>query len=115
MTLVRVEINLQRDKPVKVTTLDVVKETNRMVYFTDGKKKTAQALARASLGKPILVTPLFGHFFALSFQDDRASAECCTAVLQGKMELLCEMESAMQRCAVRLNEQMEEIYAMMEG
>ena len=115
MILVKVEVNLLRDKPVKVSKMDVVKETRRMIHFQDPGRKGRQALARASLGKAFLITPLIGHFFALSFQDDRESAECCPAVLQGKMELLCEMESAMQRCAVRLNEQMEEIYAYMEG
>ncbi len=115
MILVKVEVNLMRDKPVKISKMDVVKETKRMIYFTDGKKKARQALARTSLGKPILLTPLVGHFFALSFQDDRAGAETNSAVTQGKMEILCEMESAMQRCAVRLGEQMEELYAFMEG
>lgn len=114
MILVKVEVNLMREKPFQISKMNIEKETRRTIYFQDPGKKGRQALARTSLGKPILLTPLVGRFFALSFQDDRAGAEICPAVTQGKMELLCDMESALQRCAVRLNEQMEELYALAE-
>ncbi len=115
MTLVKVEINLQRDKPVTVTRFQIVKETKKMVYYAEGQKKTPSALARASLGKPIRVSPVRGQCFVLSWADDRESVEVCTAVMQAKMEILSDLEYAMQRCAVRLGEQMEEMYAYMEG
>ena len=115
MKLVKVEINLTQKKPVALAMFPIVKDTQKMVYYAEGKKKTPSALARASLGKPILVTPVRGHCFVISFHDDRGNAEVCRAVTEEKMELLAEMENAMQRCAVRLNEQMEELYALMEG
>ena len=115
MTLVKVEIDLQKERPVTVTRFPVVKESKRMVYYADRKKKTPSALYRTSLGKTILVSPIRAQCFVLSFYDDRESAENGVAVMQAKMEILADMEAAMQRCAVRLNEQMEEIYAYMEG
>jgi len=115
LKLVKVEINLTQKKPVALTLFPIVKETGRMVYFAEGRKKTPSALARTSLGKPILLSPLRGHFFVLSYHDDRESAENCRAVIEGKMELLSDIQNALQLCAVRLNEQMEEMYALMEG
>ena len=113
MTLVKIEIDLRLDKPVEVSYARVVRESKKYIYRSVGAEKE-KALARASLHKPIMESPTRGHYFVLSWTDDRTGIRQSQAVQLGILQLLEELEARMQRCAVRLNEAMEELYAMRE-
>lgn len=114
MTVVRIDINLQRDKPMEISYAQVERDSKKYLYISRPGKKP-RPLARASLHKPIMESPTRGHYFVLSWTDDRPAIRQSQAVQLGILQLLEELEARMQRCAVRLNEAMEEAYVSMEG
>ena len=113
MTVVRIDINLQRDEPMEIYTARVERDCKKYLYISRPGKKP-RPLARASLHKPILTSPVSGHYFIMSETEDRTDIESSEAMQLGAVLLLDELKARMQRCAVRLNEAMEELYAMRE-
>lgn len=111
MTVVRIDINLIREKPMEISYAKVERESKKYLYLARPGKK-ARPLARTALHRPILSSPVSGVYFLLSETEDRIAVESSEAMQLGAILLLDEMEARMQRCAIRLNEIMDELYAL---
>ena len=111
MTVVRIDINLTREKPLEISYARVERESKKYLYLARPGKKD-QPLARTVLHRPILSSPLSGVYFILSETGDRIAIESSEAMQLGAILLLDEMEARMRQCAIRLNEIMDELYAM---
>ena len=115
--LVNVEIDLERDKPLRIRTARVVRENRRYVYFSyfgRGPEMKEKPLAKAKLHKLQMHTPAWGYCYLLSSSENRAEIEDSDEVRLVVLELLDEINYRMQRCAVRENELRDFMEAMRE-
>ena len=79
MTVVRIDINLTREKPMEISYAKVERESKKYLYLARPGKK-ARPLARTALHRPILSSPVSGVYFLLSETEDRIAVESSEAM-----------------------------------
>ena len=114
MYLVRVEIDLTQDKPLRVGGARVVREKGKYVYFYQGEGKKDKPMAKTMLHRMLMDGPARGRCFILSELESMSAVRGSEPVRLVAVELLEEMDFRMQRCAVRMNEIRDALEAMKE-